>query len=387
MKTPYEWRIDFYSAGAWRTLANIQSVSIFRGRRLQIDDYNSDTLNVECRNPSGWTYTPKLGDKIVAYVYRPGVVVGVDKYPGFIGTIRDVDINYGKIASLDTVTISGEGIQADWGRAQLNSLVLTQEKTDEQILDAATAAGLGISQFGAMSTASAQTYTGNALELVNALVRTEEARIYAYPYQYSITWPGTWLLYYRGRGSNIDLNTKWLFNDGTVTANTYDNKYDNIVFRSSADNYYNQVTIQPEFVAAQTATLSTTPIFSWAKTTVDFSTAQALSHAQWLLNNFQTKDSTVAAISFTEMEQNDKLPDPFTTENPQPLLMITEAISAGVTIGFRSNTYNCVCEGIAITGTPEQTRITLYLSGQDTNAYLVLNDAIYGKLNSNKLGF
>jgi hypothetical protein len=92
-------------------------------------------------------------------------------------------------------------------------------------------------------------------------------------------------------------------------------------------------------------------------------------------------------ISFTDVQQPNKLPDPFTTENPIPLSIIMGAISAGTKIGFRSSTFNCVCEGISITGTPDQTRITLYLSGQDTNAYLVLNDAIYGKLDSNKLGF
>ena len=383
----YEWRVDFYSGGAWRTLGNIQNINIFRGRRLQIDDYGADTLSISSRDPAAWTYTPKLGDQVVAYVYRPGVIVGIDKFPGFIGNIRDVQINYGKVPNEDQVTIIGEGIQADWGRAQLNAFAITQDKTDEQVLDIATQVGLDVAQFGGMSTASAQTYTGNALNIVNQLVRTEEARIFAYPYQYNVTWPGDWKLYYRGRGSNINLNTAWTFNDGTVTATNNDITYDQLEFRSSADNYYNQVTISPEYVAAQVATTGTTPVFGWEKTTLDYNTAQALSHAQWVLNNFQTKDSTVAAISFLDVAQPDTIPPFYIYENGTPLSIITEGISARTVIGFRNDTFNCVCEGLSISATPQNTRITLYLSGQDTNAYLVLDDATYGKLNENKLGF
>jgi hypothetical protein len=384
---PYEWRAEFESSGTFRTLPDIQNINIFRGRRLQIDDYAADTLTITSRDPAGWTYTPKLGDRIIVYVYRPGVVTGVDTFPGFIGTIRDVQINYGKIPSEDVVTITGEGIQADWGRAQLNSFAIAQDLTDEQVLDIATAVGLSIAQFGGMSTASGQTYTGNALDLINKLVRTEEARIYAYPYLYYVTWPGTWYLYFRGRGSNINLNTAWVFNDGTNTAYAYDVYYDEVEFRSSADNYYTSVSVDPEAVATQTATLGTTPVYGWNKTTLDYSTAQALNHAEWLLNNFQTKDSTVASISFLDVAQPDAIPPLYTFENPTPLSIIVEGISARTVIGFRGDVYNTVCEGVQISATPSQTRVTMYLSGQDTNAYLVLDDTTYGKLDLNKLGF
>jgi hypothetical protein len=141
--------------------------------------------------------------------------------PGFIGNIRDVDINYGQLPAMDTVTISGEGIQADWGRAQLNSLTLVPENIEEQLIDIGDAAGLALTQFDIRSTASAQTFTGNAFDAVNALVRTEEARMFAVAYQSNVTWPGTWYLWVRGRGANVDLNTKWEFNDGTITTSIY----------------------------------------------------------------------------------------------------------------------------------------------------------------------
>ena len=382
----YEWRVDFESSGTFRTIPDVQSVNIFRGRRLQIDDYKADTLTVSCRNPDGWTYEPKLGERIIAYVNRPGVVTGIDRFPGFIGNIRDVAINYGKVPAEDSVTIYAEGIQADFGRAQLNGLALLQELVEEQMYDIATATGLNLVGGNTRSTASAQTYTGNAMELVNKLVRTEEARIEAVSFDSQVTWPGTWELYFNGRDYDPSTNTPFTFNDGTKASSPLDLKYDNIEFRSSADNYYNSITINPEFVASQTATLGVTPLFSWEKTTLDFSTGQANDHAQWLLNNFQTTDSTVASISFTDVEQVDT-PPPLSPENTTPLTIIQGAIGQITTIGFRGQVLNCICEGISVSANTNQTRITLYLSGQDTNAYLILNNAIFGKLDFNKLGY
>jgi hypothetical protein len=161
-------------------------------------------------------------------------------------------------------------------------------------------------------------------------------------------------------------------------------KYDQIEFRSSADNYYTSITITPAAVAAQTATLGTTPIYGWDKDTVDYSTAQAADHALWVLNNFQTKDQTLASITFTDVQQTNVSTGLFNTD---VILVITGAINTFGRIFFRGQTYNTILEGISISATPNQTRVTVYMSGQDTNAYLILNDAIFGKLDNNKLGF
>ena len=40
-----------------------------------------------------------------------------------------------------------------------------------------------------------------------------------------------------------------------------------------------------------------------------------------------------------------------------------------------------------MSATPDSTRFTFYVSGADLNAYLILNDATFGKLDSNRLGY
>jgi len=382
MGSPWEFRADVKSGATWFTLGDITDVSIFRGRRLQVDDYSVDSCTITALYPASWTTAPKLGDQISVYVHRPGPVPGHDDWSMFIGRIRDVRIDYGFVTNADIATIECEGLQADWGRAQLNSKVLTQKLTGEQALDVAITAGLSFSSFYSRSTASGQTYTGNAWELLNDLVRTEEARLFSRLYDPLDMRSAFYMLFY-GRNRQLDPSAQ-PFNDGTYTANFWDGKYDAIEFRSSADNYYNQVTITPLSVAAQTATLAATPIFAWQKDTLDFSTSQASDHALWTLNNYQTKNSTLASISALDREQG---LTPTGGENITLLSSAENAIGTRFAVGFRGTQYQVICEGVQITADPNQTRVTFYFSGADTNSYLVLDNAVFGKLDQNKLGF
>lgn len=376
---PYVWKAQFKQGSTWYNLPDVQAVNIMRGRRLQIDDYGIDNASLLTRNPSGWTTAPKLGDQISVYIYAPGYVLGVDNFLMFTGRIRDVAITYGKVASEDEVTVSCEGIQADWGRAPLVNFSLPQQLTDESILDIGTEVGLSTAQFFGRSTNSAITFTGNALDLVNQITRTEEARMWGYASSITAT-PNLWWF---GRNSNNA--SVYYFTDGTAASDTAAQKYDQIEFRSSADNYYNEVVVDPAAVATQTATLNQTPVYGLNKDTRDYSTAQAADHALWLLNNFQNKNQAVASISFTEIEQNSTIGTG--AANGQPLILAEVPIATKFAIVFRGSTYYTIGEGIQISARPGQTRFTIFMSGQDQNAYLTLNDPIYGKLDNNKLGF
>ena len=381
MATPSLWKAEFKQGATWYELPNITALSIFKGRQLQIDDYSIESAQISTEFPSSWTTTPKLGDQIILYIYKPGVVIGKDNFTCFVGRIRDVAINYGFVTNMDSVTISCEGLQADWGRAQLVNYALAQQTTEDQILYLGVAAGLATSQFFGRSIGSAQTYTGNAFELANLITRTEEARMWGG----EASFKGTPTLYWYGRNTTGLITTEYVFNDGTGTPYSVQMKYEGIQFRSSADNYYNKVTISPEGLAAQTATLSTTPIYGWDKTTLDYTTSQASDHAQWVLNNFQTKNSTLASITLTDVQQTNRYDTGLF--NTAFLEVCELPINKNGKIYFRGSTYNTVIEGVQIDATPEQTRITLFMSGQDNNAYLVLNNSVYGTLDNNKLGF
>ena len=64
-----------------------------------------------------------------------------------------------------------------------------------------------------------------------------------------------------------------------------------------------------------------------------------------------------------------------------------DEIGSTVTVTFRGTVFNCVLEGATYSGNPSQASATFYLSAQDLNDYLTLDDAVYGKLDENKLGY
>jgi hypothetical protein len=49
--------------------------------------------------------------------------------------------------------------------------------------------------------------------------------------------------------------------------------------------------------------------------------------------------------------------------------------------------FSCVIEGATMSATPESSTYTYYVSGADLNAYLILDNAVFGQLDNNKLGY
>jgi hypothetical protein len=54
---------------------------------------------------------------------------------------------------------------------------------------------------------------------------------------------------------------------------------------------------------------------------------------------------------------------------------------------LRGVRYFCVVEGVNITASPDDTRILFSVSSNETNDYLILDNAVYGRLDNNRLGF
>jgi len=49
--------------------------------------------------------------------------------------------------------------------------------------------------------------------------------------------------------------------------------------------------------------------------------------------------------------------------------------------------FSCVIEGVNVSATPAGAMFTYYVSGADLNAYLILDNATFGRLDFNKLGY
>lgn len=376
----WDWRVSFADTTVFTALPDVQQVSMFNGRRRQIDDYGVDQLTVESLFPTDWVVTPKLGDNIIAWVYT----TAYPSYPTynywkmFQGRITNVDIKYGMVTNEDSVTITAEGLQAELGRTQINSYAVISADTGTQVFDIADSVGLTVGETSSLSTGSAQTYTGNLKAFVDTEIRTEQGRLRSDKSNPDVLEMGT--LVFAGRGALLTgalVTPEW--SDGTLTTTT-NYKYQQVGFKSAAEDFYNSVTVQPLGLASQTTTSGATPIYSYVADSYDVSTSQALSLAQYIRFKYDTTNSTPRELGFLISQQ--------TTSDAVELLNNVSAFNGlEIEIVLRGVRYYCVVEGVTITASPDDTRILFFVSSNETNDYLILDNAVYGKLDNNRLGF
>jgi hypothetical protein len=377
----WDWRVSFATSTTFTTLPDVQNISISNGRRRQIDDYGVDQLTVESLFPTDWTVTPQLGDNIIAWVYT----TAYPSYPSynywkmFQGRITNVDIQYGVVSNEDSVTITAEGLQAELGRTQINGYAVASASTGLQVFDIADSVGLYVGNAGGSSTGSAQTYTGNLKAFVDTEVRTEQGRLRS-----TATGPTTLdmgTLDFVGREALLTgAPTTPDWSDGTLVSPGEKYKYQQVKFKSAAEDFYNSVTVKPLGLASQTTTSGTTPIYSYVADSYDVSTSQALSLAQYIRFKYDTTNSTPRELGFTISQQS--------TSGAVLLLNLVQSfLGLEVNIVLRGVRYFCVVEGVNITASPDDTRILFSVSSNETNDYLILDNAVYGRLDNNRLGF
>ena len=369
----------------WSTL--VQSVSVSRGRQWQTDPFSPSSCTIVTRG----TPAAVIGDYVLVVTgdYAGGQLTATNQVV-FLGTVKDKLVNYGIKSSMDVTVLTLEGTLARWGRRNFTSRAISQNTTLAQISAVATAIGYDtfttIAGTG-QSIASAQTYVGNGLDLVNTLMQTEVGYIretggYLSP-------PGIPLqlelqpnVVFAQR--NYDTASDFTFADDSTVDGI---RYDDIQFNSAAQNYYTEVTINPLGLAAQT---SGSGFYNLTQESYDYTTAQALSHAQYLKSQYNTTASNPVSITASYANQ-----DTATRLTEFQGLLNTTRCNAGLacTVIFRNKTYECIVEGVQIDSDPSETTITLTLSAFDNNNYLILNNAVFGTLGTsgtypgNKLGF
>jgi hypothetical protein len=358
------------------TLNDIQEINIEQGRQWTTDPYDAARMIIRCRNIAGWgSPNPKIGQRIRCNITPTGGAA----LNYFVGRITDVAIEYGNKTSMDTATITCEGALGYLARRQLTAQALTQKNTTEQAYDAVVASGVNVTTYydSGLSIASAQTYTGNLLDLVNKLIPgTEYGRIKQ--------WGGT-----SSTSPNVEFyrrnqtSTFVYVTDDPSAISSYV-RYDKVFFTSGQDNHYTQVTVQPQGLATQVATNGST---YWGLTvsSLDYTTSQALSHAQYLVNNFSNTDSEIAGFSFSLMSQTQM--SSVVKRDTLEQFQSQRQVAASCSLEFRGTSYLGIVEGVSITIAPDDIYFMVYLSPRDLNAYLILDDANYGQLDENKLGF
>ena len=357
-------------------LTNVQSIVVNIGRQAQLEQIKTGTASVVMRYPTGYVSPVAAlisGTRIIIKNTTPGQT----QVDVFYGSISDVSIEYGipysgGVGNADYVTISVEGCFANYGRMQGNNYAMAANVMTQQVLDATTQTGLSTSftNNGSNPAMAATTVSSTWGDWIGKACQTLNARIWETYLALVIVSP-----FYK-------LQSTISFSD--TTNNATNQVYNKINFGSFADNFYTQVTVTPESFSAATVTNvgATAPFRALQTNTFNASNAQATDFANFLLGNYGISRSAILSVTCSAEAQN-----VFALDIVAYFGSPYQIAGTQVSVTFRGTTYSCIVEGVTISATPAGASYTFYFSGADLNNTLILNNATFGKLDSNRLGY
>lgn len=359
-------------------LDNVQQVSINAGRQALLDNFSAATAQISIRYPNGYSspisgLTP--GAVIVVKAVEMGTATPVMTV--FNGFVSDVQVSYGipyksGVGPADYLTISCESALARLSRASGNGYGMAANSVVAQIVNMYDETNVPYAVYGAstFSDASGTIVSGSWAEWLNQLAATFAGRIV----------DGDAVVF---AGYDPTRNvTSMAFSD---SPSGDDVQYVAIEFDSLAQNYFTQVTVDPESYAA--VTVSNIPAGETARNytvnTYNGSDAQTVDLANFYLNQFSTP--TLGISSLTVNMNDDTAAGLQVLWADIPVADTPQAMQ--VNVEFRGQTFPCVIEGFTFSATPQSQMVTFYLSDASLNNFLVLNNPTLGRLDYNRLGF
>jgi hypothetical protein len=345
-------------------IGSITSFSWNAGRQSKSDPFKSGSGSITIRNPQS------LPAQIVLEAL---VTVAVNGFTVCGGYVTNIEYNYGIIPAEDTATISLEGYLAFLGRGYVRNFLLGGGTTGFEAVRVGNAVTGGAKTVVNNQTRSLtfgpQQVSGDAQSLILKLVATENGRLNETSNN----------LTFHGRDMLIDATTapyslsNVRFTDSNPASTGI--AYDSVEFASLTDNFFTQVTVVPDQLTSQQAGTGSRNL---TINTLDETTSQALSLAQYTQTQFSSSASVPVSIS-TRHALDSAL-------DPAQLISIG-CISVRLPIVFRGSTFNTIIEGWSITADPSDVRFTFHVSDFRQNNVFILDDPIYGVLDTSRLGF
>ena len=379
-----------YVVGASETaLTDVVAVNITCGVQAQLQQIRSSTAEVVVRYVTG--YASPITDLVpgTEVLIRNLSTANVYQQLIYRGYISDVSVNYGipyedGEGNADYLSISLEGEFARFGRMQGLDYAMAANTLTVQMDDARTETDVYMDWQGSSATAgAATTISGTWADWLASIALSFNARLREVASAgvrgvrlLSPFTPDQGGLYFTTKDQATPANQKQI--------------YDQITFTSLADNYYTQVTVNPESFAVQTVTDpgAALPYRTYSVNTLSSSNGAALDYANYLLGNFSTPALAISSISaLAEVQNPNRLDSAISFGTTLIPAQLPYYPGTQTEVTFRGTTYVCIIEGVTMSATPEGARFTFYLSGVDLNAYLILGDAAFGRLDYNRLGY
>lgn len=379
MSARFALTFEYYNGSSWVAIPNAQEISWSWGRRTITEPKASS--QAEIRGRTGTSFPSLKVGQLVQFkiddTVRGGTAI-------FGGQLVDLKINYGQVANMDTYIINIEGPWARAGR-YFDDFTLTAGDSTAEAWDNYTETLPPPGQDGVFTfttssivpvpiadvTSKVSAYSENTslAQVLQLIADTEVGRIIEKQLHDSLDQDID--LQLRSNLDELPINTFTDVPGDWATAYTYNS----LEFRALSDTFGDRVEIDPVALSVVSAGTGTrTQRFE----SVDETGTQAQAHAEYVLNLLAATGEVPYSIRTQAIAQTeDDLVDYF-----------SQFINGyKVNVVFRGSTFAAIVEGGTARATPDNVTGTLFLSGQDQNAYLILDDATFGKLDENKLGF
>ena len=359
----------------YTALTNVQNIQFSLGRQAQLDQVKASTGSFDMRYPTG--FASPITALVAGTRVRVQNTTGV-AYTIWSGRIDNVSAEYGipyagGVGQADYLSVSMEGAFAVTGRMQGNNYAMAAGSIVSQMSNASTQTGLTFYFGGPSSTTLAATTVSTTWgDWVSRVCQSTNSRIWDAFDSLSVSVISPFA---------VSINS---VNFSDTANNSTNQVYNKINFDSLADNFYTQVTVTPESFGAATVTQAgaSVPYRAYQANTLNASTSQATDFAQYLLANYGTARFAISSFTcMAEAQSSFQLDKIGAFDN----LAYSPGTQVGVT--FRGTTYQCIIEGVTMSATPAGASFTYYVSGADLNAYLVLDNPTFGRLDYNKLGY
>jgi hypothetical protein len=363
----YEWEV-VYDTGPPITLSDVQSVSITKGRIQVQDPIKASTATVTGRNLAA---LPNI--EIGRFISITATDPLSELFQVFVGVVSDVQVTYGEVPAMDTWTIHCEDAIARLGRSETRNMSWAAGLTTGQAVIAtvfnATQGAVTVTAaapFGDSRVSAETLNEANVMQVVNQLIATEQGRFY------SVAGNSVEFKSRSQVASGVVIGT---FTDGTLVSTGDTAKFNDVIFRSQADSFFDQVFVEPDGLAVQT---SGTGIRKYVLQSYDQTTTQAQNLADYVLATLQVQDSVPSTLSCISEVQT----------NNVAMQGAMQADRGGrCQLVLRGVRYELFLNGCTVTATPEQTRFTFNLVSADALNFFILDSTAFGVLDQNKLGF
>lgn len=332
----------------------MQAFNFTKGRRKLTDVYRGGSGTITGRRPD-LLPAMNIGDTIEIQFTKTGQLPVV-----FYFRLSNFRIIYGFTSSADTWEIEIEDAFAYLGRGTVTYNAGFGSDIADLVAAACTQNGLTLNELATETgKMSAQNIVDqNALDVVQTAINTTQARVYA---------ESNFIDWYPRNQWQDALTTFSFSDDGTGTY-----VFNEIDFGTLADNYADQIIIFPR---GGTEAVVGDGVFSYNLDSFSLNQQEAIYLGEWLLGSLVVKTPVVRTLSYSMKAQT--------------AVGVFEPLQDNIQIAvkFRGNNFDGIVEGYQVFADPSDVRIQLFLSDASYYDFFVLNNALFGRLNANKLGW